>query len=176
MPHSKAAPLRKRIYVDSEIQFGLIRRTLIHWGLYMVAVQMIVMIWFTYRNHDATLGNLLRESFINFAPALFAGVVLLPLFLYDQLKFSHRMVGPIHRMRREMQKLSRGEGVQRLRFREQDHWPQLAEEFNRLAETVIRNRRSLRNTEDRPETIMQKLSVEDEPIKFDRHEVNFRRR
>ena len=142
----------------------------------MIAVLLAVMLWHTYRNHDATISNVIQESLVNFAPALFAGVVMLPLFLYDQLKFSHRMVGPIYRMRREMRKLSRGEGVQKLRFRDRDHWHPLAEEFNLLAETVIRNRRSLRNTEDKFAALTQKQSENVPPIKLERHEMNLYRR
>ncbi len=176
MSRSKSS-LRKRIYINSEIQFGLIRRTLLHWGLYMTAVLLAVMLWFTYRNHEASLGTAIQESLINFAPALFAGLFLLPLFLYDQLKFSHRMVGPIYRMRREMRKLSRGEGIQKLSFRDRDHWHQLAEDFNHLAETVIRNRRSLRHTEDKFEALKQKQVGEDVlPVKLERHETNLFRR
>ena len=177
MSRSRSAPLRKRIYINSEIQFGLIRRTLLHWGLYMCAVLLAVMLWFTYRNHDATLSNVIQESFTNFAPALFAGIILLPLFLYDQLKFSHRMVGPIYRMRREMRKLARGEGIQKLRFRDRDHWHQLAEDFNLLAENVIRSRRSLRTAQDKIAAETRRQPAEDvPPIKLERHEMNLYRR
>lgn len=176
MPNEKNARMRKRLFVNSEIQFGLIRRTIIHWGLYMIAVLLAVMLWFTYRNHDASISTIINESFVNFAPALFAGVVLLPIFLYDQLKFSQRMVGPIYRMRREMSKLIRGEGVQKIRFRNQDHWPELADEFNRLAAIVIRNRRSLRNTEEKCHAMVLENRSKKSPIQLDHHEPKLFRR
>lgn len=153
MPNSKSAHVRKRLYINPDIQGGLITRTMVHWMLYMAVALVTVAIWTAYRNQDASFFALAQEVFSNFAPAFIAGVVLLPPFLYDQLRFSNRMVGPIYRLRQEMRKLTSGEGVQRLRFRAQDHWPELAEEFNRLAEMVVNNRRALRQTEERLEEI-----------------------
>jgi len=143
MPHSKSAHVhtRKRLYINPDIQGGLITRTLVHWLLYMTAALITVAIWIAYRNHDASILTMAQEVLSNYAPNLIAGVVLLPLFLYDQLRFSNRMVGLIYRLRQEIRKLTGGEGVQRLRFRDQDHWPELAEEFNRLAEMAVNNRR-----------------------------------
>ncbi len=145
--------VRKRLYINPEIQGGLIRRTLAHWMLYMVAVLLTVTLWTVYRGSEATAVSLTQEVLSNFAPAMIAGLVLLPFFLYDQLKFSNRMVGPIYRMRQEMKKLIRGEGVQKLRFRDRDHWTNLADEFNSLAETVIFTRQSLRNLEEKYERV-----------------------
>lgn len=154
MPNSKSAHTRKRLYINPNIQGGLIARTMFHWLLYMATALIAVTIWTAYCNHRASILTLAQEVFSNFAPAFFAGVVLLPLFLYDQLRFSHRMVGPIYRLQQEMRKLTGGEGVQRLRFRQHDHWPELAEEFNRLAEMVVNNRRLLRDTEQQMEEMV----------------------
>ena len=172
---AKSAFARKRLYVNAEIQGSLIVRTIIHWLLYMVAVLITVTAWKDYSNQEASISLLAQEVLSGFAPAFLAGLVLLPLFLYDQLKFSNRMVGPIYRFRREMKKLTKGEGVQKLRFREQDHWPELAEEFNRLAEKVIRNRRSLRQYEEKCAEVVTKTISNTPRIKFEQ-ELNLHRR
>jgi len=165
---------RKRLYINSVIQGGLIVKTITYWLLYMIAILVTVTIWKSYSFPDASISALAQEVQSIFAPALVAGIVLLPLFLYDQLKFSHRMAGPIYRLRQEMKKLSKGEGVQKLRFRDRDHWPELAEDFNRLAELVISNRRSLRNHEDRCAESARRTN-KGPSMKID-HEMNLNRR
>ena len=169
MPHSKTAYARKRLYINPDIQGGLIARTVVHWLLYMAAALVAATIWTTYRSHDAFILSLAQEVLSNFAPAFIAGVALLPLFLYDQLRFSNRMVGPIYRLRQEMRKLTRGEGVQRLRFRNQDHWPELAEEFNRLAEMVVNDRRALRQSAEEREEIINKTLTQIERLQLERN-------
>ncbi len=176
MSLSTSTHKRERLFVNPDIQGGLIIRTTIHWGVYMVAVLFTVAIWTAFSNQQASITTLAQNVFSNFAPALIAGVVLLPLFLYDQLKFSNRMVGPIYRMRREMRKLARGEGVQKLRFRDRDHWPDLADEFNRLAEVVIHTRRSLRTTEEKSEEIAAKTFANANRKQLQRHEMKLHRR
>ena len=165
---------RKRLYINPDIQGKLVVKTIVHWLLYMVAVLITVTIWKACSNHEASISTLAQEVCSVFAPALLAGVVLLPLFLYDQLKFSNRMAGPIYRMRQEMKKLIKGEGVQKLRFRDRDHWPEFAEDFNRLAELVIRNRRSLRNYEEKRSEIVRQ-TTNGSSMKFE-HELNLHRR
>ena len=77
-------------------------------------------------------------------------------------------------MRQEMKKLIKGEGVQKLRFRDRDHWPEFAEDFNRLAELVIRKRRSLRNYEEKRSEIVRQ-TTNGSSMKFE-HELNLHRR
>lgn len=65
----------------------------------------------------------------------FMGVVvlsLLPAFMLDVVRFSHRFVGPIARLRRGLRELSELGNTEEMRFREGDFWSQAADEFNAL--------------------------------------------
>ena len=85
---------------------------------------------------------MIYELWSYFSPAIVASVVLLPIFIYDILKLSHRVAGPLERLNVEMEKLANGKDVATLRFRDGDYWPELAERFNELANKVQAERRS----------------------------------
>ena len=94
---------------------------------------------------------LIYELWGYFSPAIVASVVVLPLFIFDILKLSHKIAGPLERLSAEMQKLADGESVEPLRFRDGDYWPELAEKFNELAEKVQSERESYGYCEDASE-------------------------
>ena len=125
--------LRKKLYVNRDVQGALIVRSVLHWYFYMVAILLVVSI-ITVINDPSRLGfGLLYESFLNFAPAIVASILVLPLFVYDIIRSSNRVAGPIVRLQHEMKKLSDGEEIEGLRFRDGDHWKEVADEFNALA-------------------------------------------
>ena len=56
--------------------------------------------------------------------------LLLPAFLWDTMRVSHRFAGPVLRLRRMMRELSLGEDPGELRFRDGDFWMELGDYFN----------------------------------------------
>ena len=129
--------LRKKLYVNKEVQRALILRSILHWYFYMCAILLTVVICTAIRDPSQLALKLVFKAFVYFSPAIIASVLLLPLFVYDILKSSHRVAGPICRLRNEMIKLSNGEDVKELRFRPGDHWTELAEDFNVLAKQLM---------------------------------------
>ena len=77
-------------------------------------------------------GEWLASLWASYSAAILASLVLLPLIVWDMIRFSHRVVGPLIRLEREMQRLAEGESVRPLRFRENDYWHGLAKRFNGL--------------------------------------------
>jgi hypothetical protein len=63
---------------------------------------------------------------------LIGAIVLLPAVLFDLLKFSNRVSGPLYRCRKVMTQMSRGEAVPEFKPRKHDLMPELFEEFNGL--------------------------------------------
>ena len=135
--------LRQKLLINREVQGALIIRNVVHWCFYMAAILLVVSIWTSFHTPSGgpTAIELVFESFVYFSPAILASMLLMPLFIYDHLKASHKVAGPIFRLQTEMQKLIDGEEVQELRFRDGDHWAALAKDFSKLAEIVNENRR-----------------------------------
>jgi signal transduction histidine kinase len=73
-----------------------------------------------------------REHWTVFATA----TTLLPFVLFDFLKFSNRFVGPIHRMRQELNRFSQGERMRKITFREQDFWTDLSVGLNKMTQRI----------------------------------------
>jgi hypothetical protein len=67
---------------------------------------------------------------------MFASGLMLPILILDVIRVSHRFVGPMHRLRRALEDLADGKNVPSVKFRKDDFWFDLAEDFNRAAARV----------------------------------------
>jgi len=57
---------------------------------------------------------------------------LLPVFVMDTVKLSHRFAGPIFSLRRAIREVAAGETPRRLKFRHKDFWKDLADDYNAM--------------------------------------------
>jgi len=138
----KVSPTRRRILIDSGVQGALVRRT----GLYAAATGIYLLIIFILSDalthprepFSESLFRCLDEA-VFWAPGL---MLLAPLFAYDLIHISNRFVGPMFRLRRELQKLSNGEMVSPMYSRQGDFWADASESFNRLREELVELRSS----------------------------------
>ena len=137
--------IRQKLYVDQDVQRTLIVRTILQWYFYMSAILLVICLGAIWMDPSQLAIKHLFKSFVYYAPGVIASVLLLPLFVYDMLKATNRIAGPIYRLRNEMKKLASGQEVRQLRFRDGDHWGDLAEDFNELAEAVIAERQRHNN-------------------------------
>jgi hypothetical protein len=82
----------------------------------------------------------LADNFWGCLPFVVASLLLLPCFIFDRLKATNQLAGPITRLQADMKKLNNGDTLSTLKFREGDHWAELAQDFNALAEEINRER------------------------------------
>ena len=76
----------------------------------------------------------LTDEAIFWIPGFF---LLGPLMIYDMLRITNRVAGPIFAMRRQIQALLNGEEGRALKFRNDDYWDKLATEFNALRQEIV---------------------------------------
>lgn len=150
---------RKKLYINREVQGALILRSVLHWYFYMCAILLTVVIFTVIRDPSVLAIKLVFKSFVYFSPAIVASVVLLPLFIWDILKASNKIAGPIYRLKNEMSLLASGGEVRELRFRDGDHWKELADEFNLLAKTLSAERESRNAIEKKQEQLSETSTV-----------------
>jgi hypothetical protein len=74
----------------------------------------------------------LRSSLIWFCLTM---LVLTPILVYDAIKLSHRFVGPIVRVERQLRDMIE-ERYEEVRFRKDDFWLTLADTLNQLQRTI----------------------------------------
>lgn len=127
--------LRKKTFVHGSIQGALVLRMLVQWLAFVVALTSVVVLMQlvidplqdaeSWRRQVKT--TLLALGLVSFA--------LLPIFVWDIIKFSHRFVGPIVRLHSHVRELDDG-CESRLTFRANDYWLDLADDFNAMMDRV----------------------------------------
>ena len=129
---------RKRLFVNREIQGRLLGRTALYWVLYH-AVLWMAMFFYRYAEHRGAVmagaeprsfGDLYGQFVHEHHSMWFCAFVILPIVLWDLLKFSHRVVGPLVRFQRTLESLTAGEAIQEVRLRNGDLLFDLQHTFN----------------------------------------------
>lgn len=133
-------PIREQLLIERDVQLSLILRALLYGAACMTYFTVIQ--FFTQANTRPgspaleTLLSLTDEA-IYWVPGFF---MLGPLMVYDMLRVTNRVAGPIFVLRRELNSLNQGESGRPLKFRNDDYWDCLANEFNTTREELLRLR------------------------------------
>lgn len=149
--------LRKKLYINREVQGSIICRSILHWFFYLTAILLTVVIVAVIRDPSQSAIRLVFESFIYFSPGIIASVILLPLMVYDTLRESNKVAGPIFRLSREISNLAAGANCKPLKFRDGDHWFEVADNYNELLTAFNAQREEI-------EQLRQELSTQKELV------------
>lgn len=128
---------RKRRYIDKEVQWALVRQTVGVWlsflggmfGLLFLAEWMLA-------DPTVTLGSHFRTVWGRHGLIFLAVLAMLPSIVYHLIKVSHRFVGPVARVRGELQRFAAGEAVRPIQLRKKDFWQGLANDVNAALEAA----------------------------------------
>jgi hypothetical protein len=127
---------RRHLFVDSSVQGRLLLRIAFYWFMCLLTVTLMVLCWAVLTGPRAPAAVILRDTFKTCGPALVASLFLLPMVLVDCNRFSNRFVGPILRFRGALGQLVDGKNVAPIKFRQNDFWHDVADNFNRLLEQM----------------------------------------
>jgi hypothetical protein len=133
---------RKRHFIDAKVQGALLLRTVAHWALFLFGtLTFLTCMEMLLSGYERPVSEQLWRVWTRHEPFLLAAIVMLPAFLYDIIKLSHRFVGPVARVRAELRALAERKPESRITLREKDFWEGLADDFNAALERVQRDRR-----------------------------------
>ena len=93
-----------------------------------------------------------RNLWWTHGPFLLVLVFMLPVFIVDTIKLSHRFAGPIYRLRQTIRSMARGGAYTPVKFRDFDFWQGLAEDFNQMIERIIDKKQPAKSEPAEPET------------------------
>ncbi len=128
---------RKRVWVHPGVQGFLVLRVLCYLGAAAVFVLASLILWqLAVRGPARLFHNHLADIWRQYAPVFVALGVLVPFFLYDMIRVSHRFMGPIYRLHCSLEALAQGKPVEPIRFRKDDLLQELAEPFNQLLQRM----------------------------------------
>ena len=133
MPKMKHA--RKQNYIDSAVQGALLRRIILHWFLYFVVAGLAIVTLQAMLSgpNGEPLMTRVMQQISEFSLVGLILICIFPAFLLDTVRFSNRFVGPVGRLRRYLRQLGQDGNPERLSFRGNDFWAEMAEEFNVVA-------------------------------------------
>lgn len=157
---------RKKNYVDNQVQGALLRRIFSHWFMFfLVSGVTIIMLQTLLGDSNVPIAERFQYQLGEFTFFGLVMVALFPAFMLDTIRFSNRFVGPIGRLRRHLQQLSRGD-TSECKFRGDDFWAEVADEFNIVADLVKKQQVEidrLRQAIGEPASVSQASST-DSPI------------
>ena len=140
---------RGRLWVHTPFQGRLLVRLLCYFVLYFFIVFHLSFGYEVLRSvftngADKAVGYTYAEYLWKQVPFLVCFLGVAPIFLYDLVKFSHRVAGPLHRVRNLMQEMADGKPVPKFTARKDDLMPELFQAFNAL---IIRCNAQVRSGE-----------------------------
>lgn len=125
-------PRRTKKYIDSCVQGALARRIIAHWLLFLGVGALVAFILQFLSNPFRPLSAHAQDMWYTHGPFLLVLVFLLPVFVVDTIKLSHRFAGPVYALRKALREIAQGEKPRRLKFRKHDFWHELADDYNAL--------------------------------------------
>ena len=125
-------PRRKKHFIDSCVQGALARRIIVHWLLFLAVGSLVAFILQVLSNPFRPLSAHVQDMWYTHGPFLLVLVFLLPVFVVDTIKLSHRFAGPIYALRRAIREVAAGEKPRRIKFRKRDFWHDLASDYNAM--------------------------------------------
>ncbi len=129
-------PERKKTFVDPKVQGALVRRLILHWFTFFAVASLITFCLQVLSNPFQSIGEHAQNLWWTHGPFLLVLVFLLPVFVLDTIRLSHRFAGPIYRLRSTIRSIAEGGSVPRLKFRDFDFWHGLAGDFNRMVDRL----------------------------------------
>ncbi len=125
-----------RLYVDNKVQGALARRVILHFLMFIVVGAMIGLFLQFLSDPFRPLKDHTAAFWSQSGPHVIALLCMMPVFVKDTISLTHRMAGPIVRLRSHVRSLAAGEEVPPLKFRDGDFFTDLPPLFNEMVETL----------------------------------------
>lgn len=125
-------PRRTKHFIDSNVQGTLARRIIVHWLVFLSVAFVVSFILQVLTNPFRPISEHVQDLWWTHGPFLLVMLFLLPVFVVDTIKLSHRFAGPIFALRRAIRNVASGEPARKIKFRKKDFWHDLAEDYNTM--------------------------------------------
>jgi hypothetical protein len=125
-------PQRRKKFIDASVQGALARRLVLQWFAFVMIAGICAYALQVLSNPFRSPHDHFRDLWVTHAPLFVSVFFLLPVFVIDTIRLSHRFAGPVLRLRRAMREVINGQQPRTLKFRDDDYWQELADDFNSL--------------------------------------------
>lgn len=130
---------RKKQFVSGPIQGRLMVQIGVYWVLYHFFLWFALFV-FRYADHRVTasmsgsslsLQDLYGQFVRDYYPVVICALGSLPIVLIDMMKLTHRVAGPLVRVRQALRDVTAGKRIAPLKFRKGDLLVDLEDDFNK---------------------------------------------
>lgn len=135
-----AHPQRKKKFVDPQVQGALIRRLILHWISFVAVASVLAFFLQILSDPFRPFSQHLQQMWWTHGPFILVMLFMLPVFVVDTIKLSHRFAGPIYRLRHTIRTIATHGEAPPLKFRDFDFWQGLALDFNKMIERLSAKR------------------------------------
>lgn len=164
----RTANLRRRVFVDRSIQGRIVGRIAMYWLLYHLVLWhgLFVFRYVQYlsgtmegKPHQ-TLGEVYGHFADDYYPLAVIAMVTFPIFLFEVVRMTHRVAGPILRFKNVMKSLLDGEHIPPLKLRPRDLLYAFQDMFNRFTREFQRRGTALATAAERSAEGSERLTNE----------------
>jgi hypothetical protein len=135
--------LRKKTFLSATIQGGILWRLSLYWGIYHVVLWHVMFLYryLQYRGEllaggtPQTFNELYGSFALNNYSLVVCAVALWPIILWDMVRVTHRVAGPLVRFQGALRELAKGKRIDRIRLRKGDLLGEFQEVFNQFLES-----------------------------------------
>lgn len=148
---------RKKMYIDPQVQGALARRLIIHWAMFICIAMVLAFCMQVLGDPMRPLRVHAQQAWWIHGPFFLILLALIPVFVRDSIKLSHRFAGPIYRLRKTIRTIADGKPIPRLKFRDADYWHGLADDFNTMVQRLSEGA-------DDPEEPLQETACQEDAL------------
>ena len=128
--------MRGKEYVDPQAQGALWRRLVMHWLAY-IAIAMVFLVALEWMNDPfRSPSETVQTVWSTYSPLLLVLACMIPMFVYDSIRLSHRFAGLVFRLRKVIRSLATGEHLEPVEFRRGDFWQEMATDINSVIDRL----------------------------------------
>ena len=120
---------RRKLIVDSDVQRTLLFRVVCYSVLCLLAAVQLLICLMVSRDLPPVYAKFM-------VPLTLFMIVLLPLVFFDFLRLTHRLAGPMVRLRNSIKSLADGQTIEPVKLRDGDYWNEVVDDLNRLIQRV----------------------------------------
>ncbi len=159
---------RRRVFVSRMIQGRLVLRVVGFWFVYHFVLVAAMFLYHYARYFGEQLAGgpaqsfaeLFQQFYVTNSSLVVCALAVLPLVVWDAVKTTHRIAGPLVRFQKVLNQMAEGEKVERIKLRDGDLLVELQDAFNAY---IDKRNETPEPTE--PNAIDERLSRLDEEVK-----------
>ncbi|GAB5403902.1 MAG: hypothetical protein Aurels2KO_21330 [Aureliella sp.] len=130
--------VRERLFIDKEVQGALVARVVIYWLAGIAYVILGSVGTNLYTSPNWTISQHFSHMLDTYWAWIPSALLILPLVIYDVVRLSNKFAGPIYRLRSHLQRSLDNPAPERVQFRGDDFWRDLADPVNELQRRIVK--------------------------------------